>query len=77
VRRTWSPRGQTPVLRHRFGWKKASMAAALGYRPDGSAARLCFHLQQPSYNTDTLIAVLDQPSVSASGEAGGSTESLS
>jgi hypothetical protein len=48
------------VLRHRFGWKKASMAAALGYRPDGTAARLCFHLQQPSYNTDTLIGVLDQ-----------------
>jgi DDE superfamily endonuclease len=60
VRRTWSPRGHTPVLRHRFGWKKASMAAALGYRPDGSAARLCFHLQQPSYDTDTLIGVLDQ-----------------
>jgi transposase len=36
------------------------MAAALGYRPDGSAARLCFHLQQPSYNTDTLIGVLEQ-----------------
>jgi transposase len=60
VRRTWSPRGHTPILRHRFGWKKASMAAALGYRPEGSAARLCFHLQQPSYNTDTLIAVLEQ-----------------
>jgi transposase len=60
VRRTWSPRGRTPILRHRFGWKKASMAAALGYRPDGQAARLCFHLQQPSYDTDTLIAVLDQ-----------------
>ena len=36
------------------------MAAALGYRPDGTAARLCFHLQQPSYNTDALIGVLDQ-----------------
>ncbi|HEV3505399.1 MAG TPA: transposase [Actinomycetes bacterium] len=60
VRRTWSPRGRTPILRHRFGWKKASMAAALGYRPDGSAARLCFHLQQPSYTTDRLIEVLEQ-----------------
>jgi transposase len=60
VRRTWSPRGHTPILRHRFGWKKASMAAALGYRSDGTAARLCFHLQQPSDNTDTLIAVLEQ-----------------
>jgi hypothetical protein len=60
VRRTWSPRGHTPILRHRFGWKKASMAAALGYWPDGTAARLCFHLQQPSYNTDHLIGVLEQ-----------------
>jgi transposase len=64
VRRTWSPRGRTPILRHRFGWKKASMAAALGYRPhpdtDGTAARLCFHLQEPSYNTDRLIGVLEQ-----------------
>ena len=51
VRRTWSPRGRTPILRHRFGWKKASMAAALGYRPDGTAARLCFHLQQPAMTT--------------------------
>ena len=47
-------------LRHRFGWKKASVAAALGYRPDGTAARLCFHLQQPTYNTDALIGVLEQ-----------------
>src|SRR4029450_11978535 len=60
VRRTWSPRGRTPVLRHRFGWKKASTAAALGYHVDGDAARLCFHLQQPSYDTDSLIGVLEQ-----------------
>jgi DDE superfamily endonuclease len=60
VRRTWSPRGHTPILRHRFGWKKASMAAALGYHADGAKARLCFHLQKDSYNTDSLIGVLDQ-----------------
>ena len=36
------------------------MAAALGYRPNTSAARLWFHLQQPSYDTNSLIAVLDQ-----------------
>jgi len=36
------------------------MAAALGYLADGTAARLCFHLQQPSYNTDRLIGVLEQ-----------------
>jgi hypothetical protein len=60
VRRTWSQRGCTPVLRHRLAWKKASMAAALGFWPDGTKARLCFHLQPDSYDTDSLIGVLEQ-----------------
>jgi hypothetical protein len=60
VRRTWSPRGQTPLLRHRMAWKRASMAAALGYHPNGTKARLCFHLQADSYDTDSLIGVLEQ-----------------
>jgi DDE superfamily endonuclease len=60
VRRTWSPRGHTPLLRHRMAWKRASMAAALGYHPDGASARLCFHLQADSYDTDSLIGVLEQ-----------------
>jgi DDE superfamily endonuclease len=60
VRRTWSPRGRTPLLRHRVAWKRASMAAALGYQPDGTRARLCFHLQADSYDTDRLVSVLEQ-----------------
>jgi hypothetical protein len=60
VRRTWSVRGRTPILRHPMAWKRASMAAALGYHPDGTSARLCFHLQPDSYNTDSLIKVLEQ-----------------
>jgi DDE superfamily endonuclease len=60
VRRTWSPRGHTPILRHRMAWKRASMAAALGYQPNGTKARLCFHLQPDSYDTDSLIGVLEQ-----------------
>jgi hypothetical protein len=43
-----------------MAWKKASMAAALGYWPDGTRARLCFHLQADSYDTDSLIGVLEQ-----------------
>jgi hypothetical protein len=60
VRRTWSVRGHTPVLGHPMAWKRASMAAALGYRPDATKARLCFHLQADSYDTDSLIGVLEQ-----------------
>ena len=29
TRRTWAPRGVTPVICHRFNWKRVSMAAAL------------------------------------------------
>jgi DDE superfamily endonuclease len=60
TRRTWSPRGHTPILRHRMAWKRASMAAALGYQPDGTKARLCFHVQPDSYDTDSLVSVLEQ-----------------
>jgi hypothetical protein len=60
VRRTWAPRGRTPILRHRGHWKRASMAGICCYRPDGSRARLCFHSQPDSYNDHTLIVVLKQ-----------------
>lgn len=55
VRRTWAPRGQTPVLRHRFNWKRVSMAGALAYRWDGRRARLYFQTIPDSYNDERLI----------------------
>jgi transposase len=60
VRATWAPRGQTPVLRHKFNWKRMSMSAALCYRPDRSAAELVFATQAGAYNTETLIEFLGQ-----------------
>ncbi|MGW7099628.1 winged helix-turn-helix domain-containing protein [Streptomyces sp. NPDC054838] len=46
IRRTYAPRGRTPLLQHRLNWKRASMAGALGYHSTdpGRGARLCFHL---------------------------------
>jgi hypothetical protein len=29
TRRTWAPRGHTPVIGHHFNWKRCSMAAAI------------------------------------------------
>ncbi|MCX4515742.1 IS630 family transposase [Streptomyces sp. NBC_01619] len=61
IRRTYSPRGRTSLLRHRLNWKRASMAGALGYHstdPD-RGARLCFHLKPGSYDTAGLIEVLE------------------
>ncbi len=55
VRSTWAPRGQTPILRHRFNWKRASMAAACCYRADGTSAELVFGMRAGSYDEDSLI----------------------
>lgn len=58
VRATWAPRGQTPVLKHRFAWKRLSLAGALAYEPDGSDAHLVFELRPGAYNDETLIDFL-------------------
>jgi DDE superfamily endonuclease len=61
VRRTWAPRGHTPVLRHRQRrWTRLSIAGMCCYRPDGTDARLAVHLQPGSYNDQVLIGVLGQ-----------------
>jgi len=58
VRATWAPRGQTPVLRHRFNYKRVSIAGVLAYEPDGSDAHLLFQLRPGAYNDETLIEFL-------------------
>jgi transposase len=58
VRATWAPKGQTPVLRHRFRWTRLSMSGALAYRPDGSEAALLFQITEGAYNTESLIEFL-------------------
>jgi transposase len=60
VRATWAPRGHTPVLRHRFNWKRLSLAGGLAYEPDGSDAHLVFQLRPGAYNDQTLIEFLDE-----------------
>ncbi|MDT0471065.1 transposase [Streptomyces sp. DSM 41014] len=70
IRRTYAPRGRTPLLRHRLNWKRASMAGALGYHSTDPerGARLCFHLKPGSYDTTGLIEVLEQMKVFYRGE---------
>jgi len=60
VRATWAPRGKTPVLRHRFNWKRLSMAGALVYEPDGSDAQLIFGMRPGAYNDESLIEFLSE-----------------
>jgi hypothetical protein len=58
------------MLRHRCNWRRASMAAALGYHASDAdrGPRLCFHLQRDSYNTDSLIQVLTQLGAFSAGQ---------
>lgn len=58
VRATWAPRGRTPVLRHRFNWKRLSMAGALAYWPDATQSALVFQLRPGAYNDVSLIEFL-------------------
>jgi transposase len=60
TRRTWAPRGVTPVIGHHFKWKRASMAAGLCYGSHGGGAQLAFHHQAGAYNTETLIQALGE-----------------
>ena len=60
VRATWAPRGKTPVLSHHFNWKRLSMAGALAYAPNGSAATLLFPMRPGSYNDESLIVFLTE-----------------
>jgi putative transposase len=47
------------MIRHRFKWKRASMAAALCYGSRGGGAQLAFHHQVGAYDTTTLIGALE------------------
>lgn len=59
TRRTWAPRGHTPVLRHRMraaGASRWPRCAATG--PTGPDACLAFHLSEDAYDTVQLIPVV-------------------
>ena len=60
MRRTWAPRGQTPLVVHPFRWKKLSIACAISYRPTSTRTRLCFQIVTDSYNEQKLIGFLQR-----------------
>ena len=60
LRRTWAPRGETPVIIHSYNWKKISICAAIAYRWDGKRTRLYFQMRAGSYATESLISFLKE-----------------
>jgi len=59
VRRTWAPRGQTPILKHHFNCKRLHAIGTLVCEPDGSEPDLLLHLQPRSIKEDAVIAYLE------------------
>jgi hypothetical protein len=65
VRRTWAPKGCTPVLRHRYRrGKQLSMCGLVAYRPgqderEEPATWMGFDLLEGAYDTSQCIRVLD------------------
>ena len=60
VRRTWAPRGQTPLVVHPFNWKKLSICSVIAYWWNGRRCRLFFRVVGGSYNDVKLIDFLEQ-----------------
>lgn len=59
VRRTWAPRGETPILRPVGGnWKRLSVAGALAFRWDGRDVRFFFQTRPGTYCDVRLITFL-------------------
>ena len=48
------------MLRHRFGWKRLSVAGALAFEADGSDAHLVFQLRPGADNDVALIQFLSE-----------------
>lgn len=59
VRRTWAPRGETPILTHTGGhWQRLSIAGALAFRWDGRRSRFFFQTHPGSYTDAVLITFI-------------------
>lgn len=59
VRRTWAPRGATPILTHTgANWKRLSVAGALAFRWDGRRSRFFFQTRPGTYTDAGLITFL-------------------
>lgn len=58
IRRTWAPRGQTPVLRTKMrSWKRMSAIGALAYRRDGSS-RVLLRFHRGEVRTPQILVFL-------------------
>ena len=58
VRRTWAPRGQTPVLVAPFNWKRLSAIASLITTPTARRVGLCLRPEPGTVKRPQILAYL-------------------
>ena len=58
VRRTHAPRGQTPVFKEHFNWKRSSAIGAVAWRPGQATTRLLLSVRPGSISTLEVIEFL-------------------
>jgi transposase len=58
VRRTWSPKGKTPVLRLPYNWKRLSAIGALATDPSGRRVRAFLSLRPGAVNSEVIMEFL-------------------
>ena len=62
MKRTWAPRGKTPIIRHATrSYRKVSAMGAIAVTPKGRRVRSFFRLlENANFNTDYCIAFIEQ-----------------
>ena len=61
IRRTWAPRGKTPILKARGNhWSRTSVAAAVGFHWNRSRSRLLGRTKADSHNSESLMVFLQE-----------------
>ena len=58
VRRTWAPRGRTPILKTPFNWKRLSVLGALAVAPDLGRVRVFLSWRPGSVDHGAVTAFL-------------------
>lgn len=59
VRRTWSKRGVTPIIRHWLAKDKLNAICAIEYNPDNDDTNVLFYMQKENVNSDIIIKFID------------------
>ena len=59
VHRTWAPRGQTPVMKHKSNWKRLSAIGAITCEAGASGRELLLRFEDRPVNEDIVVSFVE------------------